>query len=180
MTTTSATLRSQRLDQVERHVGFENAHDLDAVMSTFGPNASYHDEPWDEHCLGRDAVRSYYEQLIRAVPDLHIDPHGPHVADDVIVLECTISGTHQGTWHGLPGTGRPVSIPLCGVYTFDADEQIAGERIYYDRAMVLEQLGVFHDPESVSGKVTTALLHPVTMTKVAARMLRGRSNHQGD
>ena len=170
----SDTLRSQRLQQVERHVGFENAHDLDAVMATFGAVASYHDEPWAEHCLGRDAVRAYYDQLISAVPDLHIDPHGPHLADDVVVLECTITGTHQGPWHGLPATGRPISIPLCGVYTFDDGAQIAGERIYYDRAMVLQQLGVFHDPEGWMGRITTALLHPVTMSRVAARMVRER------
>jgi steroid delta-isomerase-like uncharacterized protein len=170
------TLGEKRLRQVEQHVGFENAHDLDAVMGTFGTDASYHDEPWDEHCLGRDAVRAYYEQLLRAVPDLHIDPHGPHVATDVVVLECTITGTHQGTWHGLPATGRPVRIPLCGVYTFDDGTMITGERIYYDRAMVLEQLGVFHDPERMAGKITTAVLHPVTMAKVAARMLRTRSH----
>jgi steroid delta-isomerase-like uncharacterized protein len=170
------TLRADRLRQVEQHVGFENAHDLDAVMATFGADASYHDEPWAEHCLGPDAVRAYYEQLLGAVPDLHIDPHGPHVADDVVVLECTISGTHLGTWHGLPATGRPISIPLCGVYTFGDGAQIAGERIYYDRAMVLEQLGVFHDPESPMGRVTTALLHPVTMTKVATRMMRKGSS----
>ena len=118
---TDDSLKDARRRQVETHVGFENAHDLDAVMATFGADASYHDEPWAEHCLGRDAVRAYYEQLMHAVPDLHIDPHGPHVADDVVVLECTITGTHQGTWHGLPATGRPISIPLCGVYTFGAD-----------------------------------------------------------
>jgi hypothetical protein len=38
--------------------------------------------------------------------------------------------------------------------------------------MVLEQLGVFHNPESALGRITTALLHPVTMTKVATRMVR--------
>jgi steroid delta-isomerase-like uncharacterized protein len=173
----SDALRTDRLRQVEMHVGFENAHDLDAIMETFGTAASYHDEPWDEHCLGRDAVRGYYTQLMAAVPDLHIDPHGPHVADDVVVLECTITGTHLGPWHGLPATGRPVSIPLCGVYTFDDGAAIAGERIYYDRAMVLEQLGVFYSPESSMGRVTTAVLHPVTMSKVAARMVRERTSH---
>jgi len=172
---TSESLRADRLRQVETHVRFENAHDLDAVMGTFGADASYHDEPWNEHCLGRDEVRGYYEQLIAAVPDVHIDPHGPHVADDVVVLECTITGTHLGMWHGLPATGRPVSIPLCGVYTFDDGAEIAGERIYYDRAMVLEQLGVFYNPESSMGRVTTAVLHPVTMSKVAARMVRERT-----
>ena len=155
----------------------ENAHDLDAIMGTFGADASYDDEPWDEHCRGRDEVRAYYAQLMAAVPDLHIDPHGPHVADDVVVLECTISGTHLGTWHGLPATGRPVSLPLCGIYTFgEGSADIAGERIYYDRAMVLEQVGVFFDPESSRGRVATAVLHPVTMWKVAARMVRERSS----
>jgi steroid delta-isomerase-like uncharacterized protein len=174
---TSDSLRGDRLRQVEIHVGFENGHELDAIMGTFGADASYHDEPWNEHCLGREPVRGYYTQLIAAVPDLHIDPHGPHVAEDVVVLECTITGTHLGPWHGLPPTGRPVSIPLCGVYTFDDGAMIAGERIYYDRAMVLEQLGVFYSPESSMGRVTTAVLHPVTMAKVAARMVRERTSH---
>ena len=55
---TDDSLKDARLRQVETHVGFENAHDLDAVMATFGADASYHDEPWAEHCLGRDAVRA--------------------------------------------------------------------------------------------------------------------------
>jgi len=43
--------------------------------------------------------------------------------------------------------------------------------------MVLEQLGVFYSPESSMGRVTTAVLHPVTMSKVAARMVRERTSH---
>lgn len=173
---TSESLRTDRLRQVEKHVACENAHDLDAVMATFGAEASYHDEPWNEHRFGRDAVRAYYTELIAAVPDVRIDPHSPHVADDVVVLECTITGTHLGPWHGLPATGRSVSFPLCGIYTFGDGAEIAGERIYYDRATVLEQVGVFYSPESSMGRITTAVLHPVTMSKVAARMVRGRKS----
>ena len=64
----SETIVQARLEQVARHVELENLHDLDAVMGTFGPEASYDDEPWDEHPRGRDAVRRYYEDLLRAVP----------------------------------------------------------------------------------------------------------------
>ncbi|HXY93879.1 MAG TPA: ester cyclase [Acidimicrobiia bacterium] len=180
------TQKTGHLQHVERHVAFENLHDLDAVMDTFGPDASYDDEPWHEHHRGRDGVRSYYEQLLRAVPDLHIEPHRHHVTDDAVVLECTITGTHEGTWHGLPPTGRRISLPLCGVYTFDEDGRLSGERIYYDRADVLRQVGVFHDPESVRGRVTTALLHPVTMTRIAIRSARRSApgarlgTHEGD
>ena len=40
---------------------------------------------------------------------------------------------------------------------------------YYDRATPLEQVGVFHDPESLRGRITTALAHPVTMARIVAR-----------
>ena len=85
--------------------------------------------PVADHPRGRDAVRSYYEDLLRAVPDLHIEVLKQHVSGDVVVLECEITGTHDGVWHGLPATGRPVKLPLCGVYTFAEDSyEIAGER----------------------------------------------------
>ena len=171
---TTETIVRARLEQVERHVRLENLHDLDAVMGTFGDDASYDDEPWNEHHHGRDAVRSYYESLMRAVPDLHIDVRGRHVAADVVVLECEITGTHEGVWHGLPGTGRPIALPLCGIYTFVGDgAELAGERIYYDRATALEQVGVFHDPESTLGRVMTVLTHPISMGRVAIHMARG-------
>ena len=171
---TNDTTVQARLEQVERHVARENLHDLDAVMDTFGADAAYDDEPWDEHPRGRDAVRRHYEDLLGAVPDLHIDVQSRYAAGDVVVLECEITGTHGGPWHGLPATGRPVKLPLCAIYTFTDDgAALAGERIYYDRATALEQLGVFHDPESTLGRVLTAITHPVSMGRVALRMARG-------
>lgn len=62
-----------RIELVERHVRSENLHDLEAIMETFGEAARYDDEPWGDHRVGRDGVRSYYEELIRALPDLRID-----------------------------------------------------------------------------------------------------------
>jgi hypothetical protein len=36
--------------------------------------------------------------------------------------------------------------------------QPAGEKVYYDRAAVLAQLGVFHDPQSVRGRINAVLV----------------------
>jgi hypothetical protein len=58
------------------------------------------------------------------------------------------------------------------VYTFDAEDQLAGEKIYYDRATVLQQLGVFHDPQSVMGQLSTFATHPLTIARAFARKLR--------
>ena len=83
-----------------------------------------------------------------------------------MILEVVIRGTHAGMWRGLPGTNRTVAIPLCGIFTFDRNDRLSGERIYYDRATVLRQLGVFHEPETVLGKVVTVLSHPITMARI--------------
>ena len=164
--------RSVRVARVEQHVQLENAHDLEGVLRTFGSNARYDDEAWGEHYEGGDGVRQFYEQLMKALPDLEIEVLRRHVTDDAVLLEVMIRGTQLGEWRGLPGTGRRVEIPLCGVYTFDSEDRLAGEKIYYDRATVLQQLGVFHDPQSVLGRLCILATHPVTMAKALTRKLR--------
>ena len=154
-----------RLAVVDEHVRCENRHDLDAVMATFGADAHYDDAPWADRRAGRDGVRAYYGELLAALPDLEIDVKSRHAAAECVVLEVVIRGTHLGPWRGLPATGRRVEFPLCGVFTFDATNRLEGERIYYDRASVLRQLGLFHEPLSGWGRIATALSHPVTIAR---------------
>jgi len=163
-----------RIAQVEQHIRLENAHDLDGVLQTFGDTAQYDDEPWGEHYQGRDGVRQFYEQLMRALPDLQIEVQRRHVTGDAILVEVMIRGTHLGPWRGLPATGRRVECPLCGVYTFDAQNRLAGERIYYDRGTVLRQLGIFYEPQSLLGQISILATHPITIARALARKLLRR------
>jgi steroid delta-isomerase-like uncharacterized protein len=167
-------VRSARIAIVKEHIRLENAHDLEGVLGTFGDTAHYDDEAWGEHHQGRDGVRLFYEQMMAALPDLEIAVQRQHVTDDAILLEVMIRGTHLGAWRGLPATGRRVDVPLCGVYTFDSENRLAGEKIYYDRATVLRQLGVFHEPESILGQISILATHPVTITRAVARKLLRR------
>lgn len=174
--TSGSSKIAARLRLVDEHVGCENAHDLDGIMQTFGEAARYDDEPWDARYVGRQEVRSFYAQLLQAMPDLRIDVHHRHASEDAVILEVMIRGHHLGAWRGLPATGRRLEFPLCGIYTFDQQDRLAGEKIYYDRATVLGQLGVFHDPESWRGRITTALAHPVTMARVVGQAFKRRSH----
>jgi steroid delta-isomerase-like uncharacterized protein len=172
-----ATTIAKRIAIVEEHVRLENAHDLEGVLATFGDTARYDDEPWDEHYDGRNGVRRFYEQLMKALPDLEIEVQHRHVSEHAIILEVMIRGTHLGGWRGLPATGRRVEFPLCGVYTFDGNDsntRLAGEKIYYDRGTVLRQLGVFHEPPSVLGQIGILVTHPVTIARALGRKLQGR------
>lgn len=168
MTGESERMRA-RMAIVEEHIRRENRHDLDAIMATFGANARYDDEPWDDHRTGCHDVRSYYEELLTALPDLAIAMKRHHVALSSVVVEVTIKATHRGAWRGLPSTGRRLEFPLCGIFEFDADDRLAGERIYYDRGVVLAQLGLFHEPMRGLGRVMTALSHPVTIARAYLR-----------
>ena len=163
-----------RIAIVEEHIRLENADDIEGVLHTFGDTARYDDEAWGEHYSGRDGVHAFYEQLMKALPDLEIQVQRRHVTEDAILVEVVIRGTQLGSWRGLPATGRRVEVALCGVYTFDADDRLAGERIYYDRGTVLTQLGVFHEPQSVLGQICTLATHPITIVRAVARkLLRG-------
>lgn len=166
--------QSARLALVEQHISFENAHDLAGVLSTFGTAARYDDEAWAEHYKGADGVRHFYEQIMSALPDLNIDLRRRHPTEDAIVLEVVIRGTHLGAWRGLPATGRRVEIPLCAIYTFDSNDRLAGEKIYYDRGTVLRQLGVFHEPQSILRQIAILATHPITLARAYARKLRGK------
>ena len=160
---------SARLGIVDEHVSLENEHNLDGIMGTFGETARYDDEPWQAHYTGHRQVRAFYTQLLRALPDLHIDVRRRYASEDAVILETVVRGQHEGTWRGLPPTGRQVDFELCGIFTFDKGNRLSGEKIYYDRATVLRQLGVFHEPERLSGRIATALMHPVTMGRIVAR-----------
>jgi steroid delta-isomerase-like uncharacterized protein len=169
---------SARLKIVEEHIACENQHDLDGILRTFGKSARYDDEPWNDHYSGRDGVRVYYESLLRSMPDLRIEVQQRHASEDAVILEVMITGHHLGSWRGLLPTGRSICFPLCGIFTFDEENRLAGEKIYYDRATVLRQLGIFHEPGGALAIIATVLTHPLTVAQTIGRMLFSRADRQ--
>jgi steroid delta-isomerase-like uncharacterized protein len=131
--------RRARLTLALEHIRAENAHDLERVMETFG------EEPWlivnGEAFRGRDNVRGLYESVFRAFPDARFDVKHQHVSDDAVIFEIVLSGTHEGAWLGVPASGRRLEITDCVVLTFDHRGKLAGERVYFDEASLLRQLG---------------------------------------
>ena len=162
-----------RLQIVDEHIEQENQHDLAGIMRTFGATAHFDDEPWNAHYTGRDEVETFYAGLLSALPELHLDVQRRHLGDDAVIMEVIVRGRHFGPWRGLPPTGRRVELPLCGIFTFDDDDRLLGERAYYDRATLLRQLGVFHEPDSMMGRITTVVMHPFTMARALVRVMRG-------
>ena len=108
------------------------------------------------------------QENVTAFPDFHYDVTHLHHSDDVIVVEGSFQGTHEGKWRGLPATGRRVDFPMLIVFPFEGD-QMMGERIYFDLSTALRQLGVARDPNTVAGKIATAFNHPITLGRALLR-----------
>jgi len=163
-----------RIKLVDEHVQAEVERDLDKIMETWGENPDFDDVPWDEQFAGRDGIRHHYDELLSAFPDLDIEVHDRHVTDRFVILEVTVSGTHLGDWRGLPAMGKRMASRVCALYSFDDKGMLALERTYYDKAKILEQLGIFADPRTTTGKMMAAITPPFAVVRKLIGRFFGR------
>ena len=54
------------------------------------------------------------------------------------------------------------------------ERRLVCERVYYDTATVLQQLGIARDPDSLTGRLETAASHPLTISRSLLRRVIGR------
>jgi steroid delta-isomerase-like uncharacterized protein len=128
-----------RMKLVEEHRQAEVDHDLDRTLATLNDAPDFKIN--NDEFSGRESVHAFYADLFMGFPDLHLEITGRYVSDEAIILEMTLSGTHKNLFNGIPATGRRVQVPLCVIFPFDDNDRITGERVYFDNALVLRQLG---------------------------------------
>jgi steroid delta-isomerase-like uncharacterized protein len=130
--------RRARIALVEEHIRVESDHDMDKLMATMGDDPVYALNA--TNFRGRDNVHAFYTDLLRGFPDLNIETKHLHASDEAVTAEVQITGTHRHEWMGVPAAGHRVDFPFCAVFTFDAKERLAGERIYFDSALMFAQM----------------------------------------
>jgi steroid delta-isomerase-like uncharacterized protein len=118
----------------------ENTHDFETVMGTFAhpryeivATAQVHD--------GDAAVRQYFKDTRTAFPDQRNEPISLRHADDAVVVEFWLLGTHKGPLGGVAPTGRSFRVQMTALFLFEAGgDGIVCERVYFDSATLLRQL----------------------------------------
>jgi len=88
-----------------------------------------------------DAERAAYAWLHKVWGDWRMTIDEMIAEGDRVMVRWTFHGTHQGQFHGLPPTGRPVTYSGINIF------RVAGGRIVeiwdiYDRLWLWQQLGV--------------------------------------
>ena len=170
--TADPDLRARREAVIIEHMESENVHDYDTTMATFA-HPRYEIVPTGDVFDGTERVLEYFTESRTAFPDQRNELIALHHADDSIVVEFKLLGTHLGPFRGLPATGRSFEVQCIAVFQFDDDTGIVCERPYFDSATILRQLGIAHDPLTFKGRIATLANHPVTIgTAVAKDVLR--------
>jgi steroid delta-isomerase-like uncharacterized protein len=143
------SLRQRREAIVTEHVEAENRHDVGATIATFHQQARY--EVNGETSDGEAAVRDLLQDLMAGFPDFHVEIKTIHHADDAVIGEGRITGTHEGPFGGLPATGRAVDYPAVAIFEFEED-RLQCEKVYFDSATILTQIGVLPEPADPPGR----------------------------
>jgi len=133
-------LREARERIVREHMESENRHDFDVTLATFH-HPRYEIVPTGDVYDGPEEVARYFAESRAAFPDQRNRLIALHHADDAVVAEFELLGTHEGHFRGVPPTGRAFECRCVALFLFD-DDRLVCERVYFDTATILRQLGL--------------------------------------
>jgi len=133
-----AELRAERERVVRIHMESENVHDFDATIGTFA-HPRYELIATDRVHDGEAEVREYFRESRTAFPDQRNELISLRHADDAVIVEFWLLGTHRGPLGGLEPTGREFRCRMTAFFLFEG-AKIVCERVYFDSGTILRQL----------------------------------------
>ena len=139
----------------------ENHHDFDTTIGTFA-HPRYELIATGDVYDGEEEVRGYFAESRTAFPDQRNQLIALHHADDAVIVEFDVLGTHLGPLRALPPTGNSFRCRSTAYFLFEGDRLVC-ERVYFDQLTVMRQLGLAHDTTSIAGRLSTLVAHPITI-----------------
>jgi carboxymethylenebutenolidase len=145
-------MTAQELDKLwgEHIAGEFVTKDVEATLATMVEDASVDHVPVHTGGRGKQELRAFYrDNFIPSWPDdLKMKSVNKVAGDSQLVEELHLSFTHSRKmeWFlpGVPPTNKKVEVDLVVVVQFRGDK-LASERIYWDQATVLRQVGLLKD-----------------------------------
>ena len=144
----AVSLSGRQLEQLwaEHLRGEFETKDVEATLATMVEDAYVNHMPVNTGGRGKDALRRFYRDVfIPSWPDdLQTTPVNRVVGDGQLVDELHMTLTHSRPMNWLlpdvPPTHKRITMDVVVVVQFRGDK-IACERIYWDHASVLRQVG---------------------------------------
>ena len=171
MSNSNLTLEQQKMvDTWERHTFTEFVQkNIEATMATMAVNPFVNHVPVMTGGVDSSEVRNFYRKYFipNHPPDTEVVSVARTIGENRIVDELIHKFTHsiEMPWilPGVKPTNKRVEIAIVVVVQFEG-EKIVGERIYWDQASVLTQVGVLdNDNLPVTGiEASRKVVDPVS------------------
>lgn len=134
------------LDIIRTQLEAFNRHDAAAFAACYAAQATITDPQFREPLRGGEAITKDIGDWFGAFPDIEARITRTVVNGESYAVEWAMNGTHTGPLvmpdGHVPGTGKPVHLPVATIGRLDGEGRIVEERRYYDLAGVMSQLGL--------------------------------------
>ncbi|MGE0160805.1 MAG: ester cyclase [Gemmatimonadales bacterium] len=124
-----------------RWVAAYNEHDCDKATALYDGDVTNVQLPWRTPLRGREAVRTTYDTVFRAFPDIHVEVENVLEEGPWVVVEWRFRGTMRGSFAGHAPTGRTFAMRGCEAFRV-VDGRIRDQHGYWDKATMFDQLGL--------------------------------------
>jgi len=131
-------LRARREALVREHMESENRHEFDVTLGTFD-HPRYEIVPTGDVYDGPAEVSRYFRETRTAFPDQRNELIALHHADDAVIAEFWLRGTHEGPLRGIEPTGKAFEGRCAAFFIFEG-EALVCERVCFDAATIAQQL----------------------------------------
>ena len=119
--------------------------DTPKFVAQFTDDGYFYDVAAGKKYFGRD-IGLTVDVYAAAFPDMHMELYDLHTFGDLVLVELSLNGTHNGDLvlpiGTLPPTRKVIRAPCCDVFHLK-DGKVASFHCYVAVPILLEQLGVF-------------------------------------
>jgi predicted ester cyclase len=111
------------------------------LIDTLSADCVYEIVPTGQRWEGHDGARNFYLSFLGAFPDVKFQMTDIVIGPQGVIEVTEMTGTHKGSWMGVAPTGKRVRLTIVIHFPWNPQhEKFAGERIYFDRLSLQEQV----------------------------------------
>lgn len=122
-----------------------NERNLEAADEIFAPGCVTHQLQSGAEAVAvprsGEAIKRHVGEWLEAFPDLHFTVERMIAEGDFVVTCATMRGTHEEMWHGIPATGKQVSIRMTVTHQI-INQKIAADWVLTEGLGFFQQLGL--------------------------------------
>ena len=129
-----------------------NRRELDVADELISPDCITHQLRGAADAAGAsrtpELVKREAQAWLAGFPDLRFEIEQMIAEEDRVASRLTLTGTHTGTWNGIPATNRKIALPMMTIHRI-RDGKIVEDWVLVGTLILFQQLGMVPDTAEI-------------------------------